>query len=433
MKYKSIIIASIIAIMLPMAAYVYGATAKAKDPNLTEVGKLAGASCDVKKAYAFLMSKTDARYKHSVERWDPEFACRLERLFKAAGCGYVFSGLRTRADTIRACGTDKGRPGCNAYGTSCHNYGLAVDVGGCVAKLRQMAPRYKLHFPYSKPHVQCIEHTSLKCSPQTKTCSGGVARRTIADVTGISNYNQPQGQQPQIQQSSQQPNPQNTQQQAQKPQIQQSPQSGGSGGANTDNGTNPYSRAYNQDPYDIWRDPNTGEIVENVANITCNPGIIGGTERSLIEWSCGGESTRSRGGTTRLQARFNTKGSLTGRGYARPSASTSYKIQCLAGDRVIGEDVCRVNRDSALSSNDTNTRPLLHLSAEHPSVGWGQSTRLQWATLGASNCRLNGGIIKDNRLSGSADTGKLYRTTTYLLECDTSTGSKSVKTEVRIR
>lgn len=166
---------------------------------LRETGEATGATCDVTKAYAFLQERaTGHGWKITPRRvsgdgqladgLNPEFACRLERLFRAAGCGKIFSAVRDRDDTIRACGTANGAPGCNAFGRSCHNYGLAVDVSGgtsCVARLRRLAPQFKLHFPYENPHIQCVEHRKPVCVPPVGPCGGSsVVSPSVDGIAG---------------------------------------------------------------------------------------------------------------------------------------------------------------------------------------------------------------------------------------------------------
>lgn len=190
------------------------------------------------------------------------------------------------------------------------------------------------------------------------------------------------------------------------------------------------------DPYSIWGDSAaaTTTTQSDVASISCTPGEVSGAERSLIEWGCSGPSTRSRGGTTQIQSLFDTKGSLNGKGYARPMTTTGYKVQCLIGDRVIDEATCKVNVSQATASTVTQVeKPILHISPKLPGVAQGERTDVRWVTIGASNCVLQSGGEEVGRgESGSIDTGRLFSATAYLLKCDTNEGSKSVKAEVKV-
>ncbi len=394
-------------------------------------------------AKPFLQSRSTKPASH-VKGLNNDFADRLAKFFKAGEAAgqklTIYSGYRSiphqatlfKRAVAKYGSVAEARKFVAPPGKSNHNYGKAVDLrfnGAGVGKTRAScmqnkackwahnnAGQYGLKFPMSwEPwHIE----------PGGSVRSGGEGQGDIG-------------------QGSNDDGTQSGNSQTQKPQSSQRSGSGGQSGSGqsgtgsqSGNGT---TATNTTDPYGIWTDPVTGETVQNVASINCDPGTIGGTGRSLIEWSCGGESTRSRGGTTRLQSRFNTKGKLTGKGYARPSVGTTYKVQCLAGDKVVGEAMCRVSvgasTGTASTSTGSNKRAVLHISAAYQSVGWGGETAVQWATIGASNCTVKGGIIiiKDALPSGSASTGKLYKPTTYILECDTNKGSKAVKAEVKIR
>lgn len=109
---------------------------------------------------------------------DPALACRLTKLFEAAGqrgCQVrVISAYRSAQQQQNMCGA--GRSGCAPAGKSCHQYGLAIDVSAaCIPWLRQNAPQFGLTFPYYGDHIQCAEHRVASCSPSTQPCNGSLA------------------------------------------------------------------------------------------------------------------------------------------------------------------------------------------------------------------------------------------------------------------
>lgn len=112
----------------------------------------------------------------------PGLACRLYNFFhylEKNGCNpKIISAFRSKSVQASMCGS--GRSGCAAAGRSCHQYGAAVDVSGCVDKMRSLLSnkgnQFKLHFPYYGPHIQCIEHKTAgasSCAPPNPACGGG--------------------------------------------------------------------------------------------------------------------------------------------------------------------------------------------------------------------------------------------------------------------
>jgi len=150
-----------------------------KEDIIKAAGEYGQTSCDSNAAYEYLKGRSSGhgwKIKPKVGGHgglDPEFACRLAAFFKAGGCSNIFSAYRGKEDTLRACGTLNGRKGCNAHGNSCHNYGLAVDAGGCSQKDKTLAKKFGLHFPYNNSHIQCIHIKSPRCSKDTPPCAKG--------------------------------------------------------------------------------------------------------------------------------------------------------------------------------------------------------------------------------------------------------------------
>ncbi len=130
-------------------------------------------SCNPEEAYNFLFAHANSGVlikpvKNSegkyVDGLDPEFACRLYALIKDNPQISIISAYRSVQKQRELCGP-KGKPhGCAPPGTSCHQYGLAVDLGlpSNLSKrsvFQSILARYKLHLPYSSNgHVQCVEH-----------------------------------------------------------------------------------------------------------------------------------------------------------------------------------------------------------------------------------------------------------------------------------
>lgn len=117
---------------------------------------------------------------------NPSLACRLVKFFEYAekqGCRNIkiTSAYRSAQQQEDMCGA--GSTGCAPPGRSCHQYGLAVDISSsCTGWMRSYlgtknpgtagAKQFKLHFPYSGDHIQCIENTTASCGPSTQGCDG---------------------------------------------------------------------------------------------------------------------------------------------------------------------------------------------------------------------------------------------------------------------
>ncbi len=129
---------------------------------------------------------------------DPMLACRLAKLIRAMGekgCQIkVKSAYRSVQQQQSICGA--GRSGCAAAGTSCHQYGLAVDITStCIAQLRTYlgtgnpsaigAQEFKLHFPYYGDHIQCVEHAQASCTPNTSPCGGLPSNPNLATIPSV--------------------------------------------------------------------------------------------------------------------------------------------------------------------------------------------------------------------------------------------------------
>ena len=142
-------------------------------------------SCDPEEAYNFLQSrfpKTQIRpvFVGDQRIWkdglDPEFACRLYKLIKDHPEIKIISAYRSVATQTKLCGPAGKKHGCAPPGTSCHQYGLAVDTAHKYSrdKMTKLLFQYKLHLPYSSiGHIQCVEHqrASIRDKGGKKGCN----------------------------------------------------------------------------------------------------------------------------------------------------------------------------------------------------------------------------------------------------------------------
>ena len=129
---------------------------------------------------------------------NPALACRVARLLQFAesrGCMFkIVSAYRK----YQGCGA--ARNGCAAQGRSCHQYGLAADIGSnprCinwmkdqVLGVKQPNSAFGVHIAYfagdySHLHIQCNENRPAVCSPQTRPCDGSFV--FTGDVSNIPN------------------------------------------------------------------------------------------------------------------------------------------------------------------------------------------------------------------------------------------------------
>lgn len=165
---------------------------------LSATGEALGASCNAAQAYAFLKTRvsgsanlvpqltgsSDGSAKGGI---DPELACRLQKFLQARSDIRIISGYRSAAyqESLcrRLCGARSCPGRCAPPGGSCHQYGLAVDVNKNDRSTRAQARQYKLHYPYSKGHIQCIEHKTAGRSSCNFPCAKDGVQITGGDYT----------------------------------------------------------------------------------------------------------------------------------------------------------------------------------------------------------------------------------------------------------
>ncbi len=214
-SFKRYIFFSLIFLFVTLSL-VFAVEQNAYQMAMEDLQKKGAVSCNPDEAYNFLISRASPGLKiKPTEQFknggftngiDPELACRLEKLLRDYSCIKIISGFRSRAkqagiwkshyDAWKA-GKRKSI-GANRPGNSCHEKGLAVDITGCVSKVRQIlsdkSNKYKLHFPYSGPHLQCVEHKSPKC-PGDKiiACNGDLAPIIMASKGTTDEYKQGYG------------------------------------------------------------------------------------------------------------------------------------------------------------------------------------------------------------------------------------------------
>src|SRR3989344_3456504 len=128
---------------------------------------------------------------------DSALACRLVKLLRFArdrGCNFkIVSAYRATQGCQGTAGS------CAPQGLSCHQYGLAADIGstlGCIKWMKDQVLGVKqpnatfgvkiAYFSgdYSHVHIQCNETPGAQCRPATPPCNGGM-RITPSDTSGI--------------------------------------------------------------------------------------------------------------------------------------------------------------------------------------------------------------------------------------------------------
>lgn len=115
---------------------------------------------------------------------DPGLACRLKKLLEAAEAKGCRITINSAMRPVQRC--NQGGGACAPQGRSCHQYGLAADLGGtpqCLNWLTSVIGRknsgspFGLHVAYVENgnyrHVQCIEHLAANCHPSTPPCGNG--------------------------------------------------------------------------------------------------------------------------------------------------------------------------------------------------------------------------------------------------------------------
>ena len=127
----------------------------------------------------------------------PILACRVAQFLQyARNQGHpllISSGFRTPQQQTAACVHICGKASCDGTcapaGTSCHQYGLAVDVSGNTTDLTWArsylgvgspaagASAYRLFFPIKNGsdifHLQCVENPVAACNASSVGCGGG--------------------------------------------------------------------------------------------------------------------------------------------------------------------------------------------------------------------------------------------------------------------
>lgn len=201
----------VIAAVLIAGAYV--STSFAEEPSKATVQALADKTDQVAATQCFeTLRKFGLKGENvngNVIDINPTLACRLAKYLEAVknmGCNpKISSGYRSVSAQKRACTNVCGDPngctkaqghdgGCAPPGSSCHQYGAAVDVSGaskgkgCERADGAFAAQYGLIFGYSgnpsipadnrgsgKNHFQCIENRTSgasSCAPPNKICGG---------------------------------------------------------------------------------------------------------------------------------------------------------------------------------------------------------------------------------------------------------------------
>ena len=328
-------------------------------------------------------------------------ACRLTKLFDAAvkaGCTpKIISAYRSAAKQQSMCGA--GKSGCAAAGKSCHQYGLAVDVGSCQDWLRKNSPQFQLHFPYYGPHIQCIEHRVAACNPSTPPCKGG---GPISDPG----------------QGGQQGGGQDGGQGGQQGQGGGSPAGGGeqgSGGSPAGGGAgeqpSPQQQPQNQQPQVPPTADTPVDATEGEATLTCSPEKVVSGEKGTLEWQCPDGATTVKGGTSNVASLFNPKNSVTGTFSVTPNKTTTYSLTCLKGGRVLAKASCEMI--VTVPKNIITAR----LTATPKSVNEGESVDISWTSQNARSCSVTGPGIASADKTGRSTSDYLFESAKFTLTC----------------
>lgn len=117
-----------------------------------------------------------------------------------------------------------------------------------------------------------------------------------------------------------------------------------------------------------------GPTGEHPPTLSCAPKKIQPEEQVSISWKCPAPADDSAG------VGIATRGALSGTVDVTPSASTDYTVKCFTGDEEIGRNVCSV----------TVGNPQSDIIAYPAVAGYGERTRISWATLFMESCKVTG-------------------------------------------
>lgn len=335
-------------------------------------------------------------------------ACRLSKLFDAAakaGCTpKIVSAYRSAAKQQAMCGS--GGTGCLGAGKSCHQYGLAIDVGSCEGWLRQNAKNFELHFPYYGPHIQCIEHRVANCNPSTPPCKGGGPVASPGD-----------SQNPNGQQSS--PSPQGGQSGQGGDQQQGGGQSqpGGSGSS-----SNPDMSQ--QPPYPPTK-PQTQVPIDTFdasMSLTCDPDHVSSGGSVTVSWECPSGST-AKGSSTDSGVTIKTQSKKKGEVTVSPKKNVTLTVQCMKAGQVLAEQSC----DVAVQNEKVQTTVLLDVS--QPEVYPGDIVDVTWSSKNARSCAVTGPGIASADKSGHMSSDPIEEDATFKITCKPKTGTDVVTKE----
>jgi hypothetical protein len=158
-------------------------------------------------------------------------------------------------------------------------------------------------------------------------------------------------------------------------------------------------------------------------------------DNNVVEWSCDTGAALSRGISKPKDTSFKTEGALVGSLQVSPTAKTEYTVQCLQKQRVVSEGSCVVYPKKKRASS-ADTKPVLTIEADSPTVNRGKSVLISWAAVKVDSCVVYGEGLSEEGLEGSVTTDDLFTrgTANYVLECRTLDGetiTRSVDVEVR--
>lgn len=173
-------------------------------------------------------------------------------------------------------------------------------------------------------------------------------------------------------------------------------------------------------------------------NATVNIACTSSGGRTRVQWSCPAAASVSRGLASPRDSTFTTRGALAGIVPVQPSALTTYTVQCIQNQQIIGQESCKL-KPATQAGTTTKKQMVLSISAtpEAPAtLRKGKRAVISWSTIRATACTVTGEGLAADGDSGEEQTDPLTRAGTYAytLECENASGdTETARTRVEVR
>jgi len=144
----------------------------------------------------------------------------------------------------------------------------------------------------------------------------------------------------------------------------------------------------------------------------CVPNPVESGESALLMWACRDGAVMTEG------ENFDTEKKLIGKAFVTPTKDTTYTVSCI-------NDIPNVE-DTERSCIVEVTNPALAIIPSSHSVARGQSIKLSWKTADTTECTLTSSehpTFNRSGIEGEATSPTLTQATTFVLTCETTTGS----------